>query len=111
MDRGYGIGHAGVHLSIILDHYQFLQATSEIVSKETFSLPKSLFLDNYHTAIVEKNILTYFFNSLFITICTIILTVIVSTMLGYAATRMLWRFGNKLIAVITLGIPANPRKS
>lgn len=25
-------------------------------------------------------------------------------MLGYAATRMLWRFGNKLIAVITLGI-------
>jgi len=78
--------------------------TSEIVSKETFSLPKSLFLDNYHTAIVEKNILTYFFNSLFITICTIILTVIVSTMLGYAATRMLWRFGNKLIAVITLGI-------
>lgn len=78
--------------------------TSEIVSKETFSLPNSLFLDNYHTAIVEKNILTYFFNSLFITICTIILTVIVSTMLGYAATRMLWRFGNKLIAVITLGI-------
>ena len=104
LDRGYGIGQLVSIYPLFWIIINSFKPTSEIVSKETFSMPKSLFLDHYYTAIVEKNILTYFFNSLFITICTIILTVIVSTMLGYAATRTLWRFGNKLIAIITLGI-------
>lgn len=81
-----------------------LKPTSDIISANSFALPTEPYIQNYYVAIYDKHILKYFFNSLFVTICTIMLTVVVSCMLGYASTRMKWRHGGKIIALVTLGI-------
>ncbi len=78
--------------------------TSDIISANSFALPTAPYVENYYVAIFDKHIFRYFFNSLFVTVCTILLTVLVSCMLGYAATRMKWKQGGKIIALVTLGI-------
>lgn len=78
--------------------------TADIISRNSFALPKSLNLENYRVAIFDKSIMKYFGNSLFVTIMTIIVTIVLSCMLAYAATRMLWKHGGKITLLITLGI-------
>ena len=44
--------------------------TEQIVTGDTFGLPKELFLGNYYDAIVNRNVLHYFKNSVIYTLLT-----------------------------------------
>lgn len=78
--------------------------TAEIVTGESFGLPKVWKLENYTDAIFHREIMRFFLNSVLITFCTLALTVLVSVMLSYALTRMRWRLSGKVSKLVTLGI-------
>jgi raffinose/stachyose/melibiose transport system permease protein len=78
--------------------------TIDIVSGKSFRLPETIMLENYRVSIFEKNIFRFFGNSMIITLLTIVVTVIFACMLAYASTRMIWKHGGFLLALVTLGI-------
>lgn len=78
--------------------------TEQIVTGDTFGLPRELYLGNYFDAIVNRNVFHYFINSVIYTLLTIALTVVVSTMLAYALTRMRWKHKKLGMSITMLGI-------
>lgn len=78
--------------------------TVEIMTGESFGLPKVWKLANYTDAVFERGILRFFLNSVLITGCTLVLTVLVSVLLSYALTRMRWKLSVKVSKAVTLGI-------
>lgn len=78
--------------------------TTEIMTGNSFSFPEKWKVSNYADALFTRNILKYFGNSVFITTCTIILTVAISLMLGYALTRMRWKVAPHISSMVALGM-------
>ena len=78
--------------------------TEQIVTGDSFGLPKELYLDNYYDALVNRNVLLYFRKSVISTLLTILVTVVVSTMLAYALTRMRWKYKNLGMSIAMFGI-------
>lgn len=78
--------------------------TTEIMTGNAFGFPKKLKITNYIDAIINRNILRYFFNSVFITAFTLLLTLITSFLFAYGITRMHWKGGNKLTYILTIGL-------
>ncbi|HHW00250.1 MAG TPA: carbohydrate ABC transporter permease [Clostridiaceae bacterium] len=62
------------------------------------SLPSSLYLENYKTVILKADFFKVFFNSIALTVSSIVLIIIISAMAGYAIAR--WR--RKVANVIML---------
>nr|WP_154120751.1 carbohydrate ABC transporter permease [Paenibacillus monticola] len=81
-----------------------LKDNSEIFSGDVLGLPKQLLWGNYAKALSDGHILTYFFNSVLVTVVTIILVLILSAMTGYAITRMNWKLSNLTMTIILLGM-------
>ncbi|HNX64210.1 MAG TPA: carbohydrate ABC transporter permease [Oscillospiraceae bacterium] len=73
-----------------------LKDNAEIFGDNIIGLPKNWIFQNYVEAFNTGNMKLYFFNSILVTFCTILLTVIFSLMACYALTRLEWR-GRKLI--------------
>lgn len=78
--------------------------TSEIMTGNSFGLPSYWKVANYIDALFERDILKYFANSVLTTAGTIILTLVVSIMLGYGLTRMKWRQSEKVSRSLALGL-------
>lgn len=60
--------------------------------------------ENYKLAWIQGNIPHYFLNSIFVTTLTIIFTVVLSLMLGYAFTRMRWKGREIVFTILLLGM-------
>lgn len=86
-----------------------VKGTQAIVTGGSLSLPSSLELGNYRGALVEHNILRYLLNSVVVTTATIALTILVSTMLAFALSRMQWRGREATRAYVTLGLLIPPQ--
>jgi len=80
------------------------KVTTEIVTGGSFGIPRAATFDNYIGAVFERNILKYFLNSVIVTSLTILLTVLASSMLAYALSRMAWRGRDRVASLVTLGI-------
>ncbi|SHJ63030.1 raffinose/stachyose/melibiose transport system permease protein [Anaerocolumna jejuensis DSM 15929] len=78
--------------------------TDVIMTGDSFRLPEVWKYRNYTDAIFERQIPKFFLNSVVVTACTLVLTIIVSTMLAYALTRMRWKLSGKINNLIMLGI-------
>lgn len=59
---------------------------------------------NYVTAWVDGHIFKFFINSLIVNIAAGFFTVLFSLMMGYALTRMEWKFRKRTLAFILLGL-------
>jgi len=81
-----------------------LKDNSEIFSGDVLGLPKQFLWSNYTKALSDGNVLTYFANSVIVTAITIIIVLILSSMAGYAITRMQWKFSNATMTLILLGM-------
>jgi len=104
-------------LTIVLGIYAFMtvypviwlllnsfKKTGEIVVGNNFSIPTHLEISNYYKALFEHNVLGYFVNSIFVTACTIILTLTVSIMLAYALARMQWKSSQLFYTYFAVGL-------
>ena len=70
--------------------YSSLKTDKEF-SLDILSLPKHLMFDNYTRAIAEGNIGTYFVNSMFNTVITVCIVIIISFVTGYCLSRFKFR--------------------
>ncbi|MFD0958261.1 carbohydrate ABC transporter permease [Paenibacillus chungangensis] len=79
----------------------------EIFVTNPFGIPKEFRIENYVRAWTEYDILTYFMNSVIVTLSVVGLTLIISLMFAYATARMKWKLSNaaKIYVVAGLFIP------
>lgn len=59
---------------------------------------------NYVTAWVDGKILRYFINSVIVNFTAVSLTVLIALLMGYAFTRMEWKFRKVVMTIILLGL-------
>lgn len=81
-----------------------LKTNEEIMSGSFFSLPKVWQWHNYKEAYENGNYLRYLENSVFVTLVTMVLVILLSSMVAYAITRFRWRYGNTIMLVFLLGM-------
>lgn len=69
-----------------------------------WGLPESFSFINYIQAIEEGHILQYFGNSVIIAVSAVVVSVLLSSMVSYAITRMYWRLSKVALSIFLLGM-------
>ena len=87
-----------------------LQTMNEIYAKEPVIIPSRLMFSNYETALSNGNWPLYFKNSALVTLITVLISLLINSMAGYAFARIPFKFKNALFALILLGmmVPMQP---
>lgn len=80
-----------------------LKGNSEIFGRSPFALPENWLFENYARVWVDGNISQYFFNSVFITATSVILTVILASFVTFAITRMKWKLSGTVLLLFMIG--------
>ena len=80
-----------------------LKDNREIFSGSPFALPSEFRWENY-TKVWESGIGVYFWNSIWITALSIILTVILASMATFAITRMKWKYSKLVLGLFMIGL-------
>lgn len=78
--------------------------TNEELFFSPWSLPNQWQFTNYIRAIVEGKVLTYFRNSVIVTVATVFITIILSSMVSFAISRMTWKLSNLVYNIFLLGM-------
>ncbi|MFD2638685.1 carbohydrate ABC transporter permease [Piscibacillus salipiscarius] len=81
-----------------------LKDTNEIFGKSPFALPEDPKWENYLKVWTDGNIGVYFFNSVWITVSSIILTILIASMATFAITRMKWKLNGVVLGLIMVGL-------
>ncbi|QJD82078.1 carbohydrate ABC transporter permease [Cohnella herbarum] len=68
-----------------------LKDNNEIFVTNPFGFPTNLRFENYTSAISEFNVPQYFLNSVFVTVITVVGTIVLAVMFAYSAARLRWR--------------------
>ena len=69
-----------------------------------WGLPESFSFVNYIQAIEEGHILQYFGNSVIIAVSAVFVSVLLSSMVSYAITRMYWKLSKVTLSIFLLGM-------
>lgn len=77
---------------------------SEFVSKPAYALMDGFYVKNYIDAWTRGNMSTFFFNSLVATIISLIFIVILSVTVGFAVTKMQWKYRRVVARIFMVGI-------
>ncbi len=81
-----------------------LKQQSEWSEFPAYALNKGFHIQNYIDAWTRGNMATFFKNSLITTVASLIFIVIFATTVGFAVTKMQWRFKKAVARFFTLGI-------
>lgn len=73
-------------------------------SKPAYALNEGFYFQNYVDAWTRGNMATYFKNSLLCTLIALVFIVIFSTTVGFAVTKMEWKYKNAVAKYFQLGI-------
>lgn len=78
--------------------------TTEELFANTWGLPKQFTLENYYHALVKNHMLTYFGNSVLVSVIGVALILILSLLAAYGVTRLRWRWGPVMLKIFLLGL-------
>lgn len=81
-----------------------LKTQEEIRWGSSVALPKSFCLDNYVKVLEESNLLTYFKNSVFVTMVTIFLLIVLSSTSAFALQKLRFKGQELVLAFFMAGI-------
>jgi raffinose/stachyose/melibiose transport system permease protein len=81
-----------------------LKDNQEIYNDSPFSLPTDPKWENYVTVWTQGNISLYFFNSVWITVTSVALTVITASLVTFAITRMHWKLNKLVLGLFMVGL-------
>lgn len=81
-----------------------LKENSEIFGQNIIGLPRNWVWKNYSSILVGGKMGAYFLNSVFVTACTIVITIIASLLATYALNRMVWRGRKTMNNLFMLGL-------
>ncbi|MDO5425195.1 MAG: carbohydrate ABC transporter permease [Eubacteriales bacterium] len=88
---------------IWLLNYSF-KSNAEIYTKSSFALAENIDATNYIAAWVKGSIAKYFGNSLFVTLVSVVATLVLAAMMAYAITRMRWKFSGVVLGFLMVGM-------
>lgn len=81
-----------------------LKQQSEWSEYPAYALNKGFYFQNYVDAWTRGNMATFFKNSLITTLCSLVFIVIFSCTVGFAVTKMQWKFRDAVSQYFTFGI-------
>lgn len=81
-----------------------LKKPAEFVSKPAYALNDGFYIQNYIQAWTRGNMATFFKNSLINTLLALVFIVIFSVTVGFALTKMDWKYKNKVADYFGIGI-------
>ncbi|WP_251550322.1 carbohydrate ABC transporter permease [Neobacillus muris] len=76
-----------------------LKTNQEVFGMSPFSLPQDPQWGNYTKAWTSGNIGLYFFNSIWITVLSVVLTIILASFVTFAVTRMNWKLSGLVLGL------------
>lgn len=76
-----------------------LKSNQEVFGMSPFSLPQDPQWGNYTKAWTSGNIGVYFFNSVWITVLSVALTIILASFVTFAVTRMSWKLSSLVLGL------------
>lgn len=79
-----------------------LKSFEEIYRYPPTILPSKIYLDNYHLAVTKMPFLRYLFNTVVITVLSVVGTIISSSMVAYSMSKIKWK-GSKFLFPIIIG--------
>ncbi|WOO37519.1 carbohydrate ABC transporter permease [Anaerocolumna sp. AGMB13020] len=77
---------------------------AEFVSKPAYALNDGFYIQNYIDAWTRGNMATFFKNSLINTLAALVFIVFFSVTIGFALTKMEWKYKNKVASYFGIGI-------
>ncbi|MCK0473423.1 carbohydrate ABC transporter permease [Halalkalibacter sp. APA_J-10(15)] len=81
-----------------------LKDNQEIFQLAPFAIPSDPKWENYVKVWTEGNISLYFFNSVWITVMAVVLTVLLASFVTYAITRMRWKLSKLVLGLFMVGL-------
>ncbi|ABR49446.1 binding-protein-dependent transport systems inner membrane component [Alkaliphilus metalliredigens QYMF] len=81
-----------------------LKNNQEVFNTPPLSFPTSPKWENYVKVWTEGNIGTYFFNSVWITVVAVVITVLLASFVTFAITRMKWKYKNFVLGLFMVGL-------
>jgi multiple sugar transport system permease protein len=88
-------------VTAIYNSFRFYEADTQV--NGPFAPPERLTLDNYRTAWSVGKMGNTFFNTAYIVIPTLAVTLLLSSAVAYACTRFSWRFNVTFLIIFTAG--------
>lgn len=85
------------------------QTMSEIFSPSASLIPDNLLLSNYVEAMKSANWLRYFWNSTYITVVVVVISLVINSMAGYVFARIPFRFSKPLFMLVLAGMMIPPQ--
>ncbi|HZH60740.1 MAG TPA: carbohydrate ABC transporter permease [Metabacillus sp.] len=108
---GYGVLYIVLAVIAVFQVYPLiwlfffsLKDNQEVFSNSPFSLPTNPKWENYTTVWTEGNISLYFFNSVWITVAAVVLTVLLASFVTFAITRMNWKLNKLVLGLFMVGL-------
>lgn len=80
-----------------------LKTNQEVFGMSPFSLPQDPQWGNYVKVWTQGNIGLYFFNSVWMTVLSVLLTVILASFVTFAITRMQWKLSGLVLGLFMVG--------
>lgn len=103
---GFGILYIVLGLFAIIQIYPLvwlvffsLKTNQEVFGMSPFALPQDPQWGNYTKAWTSGNIGVYFFNSVWITVLSVALTIILASFVTFAITRMHWKLSGPILGL------------
>ena len=81
-----------------------LKSSTEIITGNVLSIPEEICWSNFKTAWIDGKVNKYFFNSVFITVASSVLTLILGVPMAYGLTRLRWKASKTVLTVLIAGI-------
>ncbi|KAB8137645.1 carbohydrate ABC transporter permease [Gracilibacillus oryzae] len=81
-----------------------LKSNAEVFGLSPFALPQDPKWDNYIRVWTDGNIDLYFFNSVWITVASVLLTVLLASFVTFAITRMNWKLNKLVLGLFMVGL-------
>lgn len=81
-----------------------MKTTDDFRSLPSYALPRSLNFDNYIKVFTTSSMLTYFKNSIIITVGVLIPLLLISFMAGFALSKIQFRGNKKILSYFLLGL-------
>lgn len=107
---GYGLLYLVLSVFAIIQIYPLiwlvffsLKNNQEVFGMSPFSLPQDPQWGNYVKVWTQGNIGLYFFNSVWMTVLSVFLTVILASFVTFAITRMHWKLSGLVLGLFMIG--------
>jgi len=81
-----------------------LKSNSEIFGGNPIGIPHEFLWSNYENVLTNGKVGIYFVNSVIVTFVTILISVIASSMVGYAIVRMKWKLSKFVLTLFLVGM-------